>query len=63
MLTTKKDKYLKMSLFLLLALGLLALPGLVQAASYWLIETVDSDAVVGRHNALALDSSGYPHIS
>ena len=34
-----------------------------QDASGWHIETVDSEGNVGRHTSLALDESGYPHIS
>ena len=33
------------------------------AVAQWQIETVDSPGNTGRHTSLALDSSGYPHIS
>ena len=41
----------------------LSTPTAAQTSSAWQIETVDSDGYVGRYSSLALDSSGYPHIS
>jgi hypothetical protein len=37
--------------------------GLRLDASSWHIETVDSEGGVGEYTSLALDGSGYPHIS
>jgi len=50
---------MKRMLLLVLALALVA----PATADDWHIETVDSDGYVGRYTSLALDSSGYPHIS
>jgi hypothetical protein len=41
---------------------ILLMAGVVYAQE-WHIETVDSNGEVGLYNSLALDSSGYPHIS
>jgi len=32
-------------------------------ASGWHIETVDSEGSIGEYTSIALDSSGYPHVS
>ena len=53
-------------IFMLIIGGLLGVVNIISddvAASDWDIETVDSEGCVGYFSSVALDSSGYPHIS
>ena len=53
----------KSALALILSVILVLLIALPVMAQQWSIETVDSGFRIGRYTSIALDDSGYPHIS
>jgi hypothetical protein len=60
----KSLRWLGVLAMLIATLALQATPAVAdQGASGWHIETVDSERDVGMYTSLALDESGYPHIS